>query len=89
MDVVLSVKNMSKVFKPTVDNVMLFDGKQWYITTKQDLFKEFTNLLNQCNSKLVELEQQNANFKREVALELKDMTDLIQTLFDNTQGENL
>ena len=88
MDVVLSVKNMSKIVKPTTDNVLLFDGKQWYVTTKQDLFKEFATLLNQCNSKLSDLEQQNSEFKREVALELKEMTELIHRLFE-ARGEDL
>ena len=89
MDVVLSVKNMSKVIKPTTNSVILFDGKDWYVTTKEHLFKEFTKLLNDCNNKLAELEQQNSDFKRAVSEELKEMTDLIQRLFDNTQGENL
>ena len=88
MKVVLSVKNTSKIIKPTENDVILYDGEQWYVTTKQKLFKEWTDLLAQTKAKLAELEQQNSDFKREVGIQLSQMTELIQRLFE-TQGEDL
>lgn len=88
MNVVLNVKNTSKVLKPTKNSVMLYDGKEWYITTKEKLFEEWLDLLNQCNNKLEELEQQHTEFKREVSSQLREMTELIHTLFE-TKGEDL
>lgn len=88
MKVVLSVKNNSKVIKPIENNVILYDGKQWYVTTKEKLFEEWTSLLNECNSKLEDLEKQNTEFKKEVSSQLKEMTELIQKLFE-TKGEDL
>lgn len=88
MNVVLNIKNTSKVIKPTKNSVLLYDGKDWYITTKEKLFEEWTNLLSQCDSKLEELENQNTEFKREVGQQLKQMTDLIHKLFE-AKGEDL
>ena len=88
MNVVLNVKNTSKVLKPTKNSVMLYDGKDWYITTKEKLFEEWLDLLNQCNNKLEELEQQHTEFKREVSSQLREMTELIHTLFE-AKGEDL
>lgn len=88
MNVVLNVKNTSKVLKPTKDSVMIYDGKDWYVTTKETLFKEWTDLLKQCNNKIEELERQHTEFKIEVSSQLREMTELIHTLF-KTKGEDL
>jgi hypothetical protein len=88
MKVVLEVKNTSKIIKPTENDVILYDGKQWFVTTKQILFKDWNKLLNQCEKKLADLEKQNSDFKREVGLQLKEMTELIQKLFE-AKGEDL
>lgn len=88
MKVVLEVKNTSKLIKPTENDVILYDGSQWFITTKQDLFREFTTIVDNCKAKLEELEQQNAEFKREVGAQLLEMTGLIQQLFE-AKGEKV
>lgn len=88
MKVVLEVKNTSKIIKPTENDVILYDGKQWFVTTKQILFKDWNKLLDQCEKKLADLEKQNSDFKREVGLQLKEMTELIQKLFE-AKGEDL
>lgn len=88
MNVVLNIKNTSKVIKPTKNSVILYDGKDWYVTTKEDLFKEWTDLLQKCDNKFADMEVQNTKFKSEVGKQLKQMTDLIQQLFE-TKGENL
>lgn len=88
MKVVLEVKNTSKIIKPTENDVILYDGKQWFVTTKQILFKDWNKLLSQCEKKLADLEKQNSDFKREVGLQLKEMTELIQKLFE-AKGEDL
>ena len=88
MNVVLNIKNASKVVKPTKNSVILCDGKDWYITTKEQLFEEWTTLLNKCNNTLEEYKQENTEFKKEVGSQLKQMTDLIQKLFI-AKGEGL
>ena len=88
MKVVLSVKNTSKIMKPSENSVILYDGEQWYVTTKEKLFKEWTDLLAQSTQKLQDLEEQNTQFKREVGSQLREMTELIHTLFE-AKGEDL
>ena len=88
MKVVLSVKNTSKIINPSENDVILYDGKQWYVTTKEEMFKEWTVLLNQANQKLQDLEDQNTQFKKEVGSQLREMTELIHKLFE-AKGENL
>ena len=77
MQVVLTVKNTSKVLKPTKDNVLLYDGHMWYVTTKADLLKETNDLLKECQETLEALKQQNLDFKAEVASQVKQMSDAI------------
>ena len=89
MEIVLTVKNSHKIFKPTKDDVILYDGKIWYVTTKEQLFKEWTDLLKKSNAKLEELEQQNKDFKLEVSRDLKEMSDLIEQLFTNKENNEL
>lgn len=88
MNVVLNIKNTSKVIKPTKNSVILYDGKDWYVTTKEQLFEEWTDLLNKCNKEFADIRSDNTKFKSEVGKQLKQMTDLIQQLFE-TKGEKL
>ena len=88
MQVVLTVKNTSKVINPSKDSVILYDGHDWYVTTKDELFKEWTELIEIANGKILALEQQNNQFKHEVGTQLQEMTNLIHQLFE-VKGENL
>ena len=88
MNVVLNIKNTSKIIKPTKNSVILCDGKDWYVTTKEELLKECSDLLKKCKITLEEQKQENTEFKKDVGKQLKQMTDLIQQLFE-TKGENL
>lgn len=77
MKLILNVKNSTKAVKPSSDNVILYDGKDWYVTTKQELFKEY-------NSKLKEFEkviEENKEFKKEVAAQIVEMSNLIKSLY--------
>ena len=77
MKILLDVKNVSKALKPSPENVMLFDGKDWYVTTKQQLFKEY-------DEKIAELDlmiKENKEFKKNVASQLLEMSELIKNLY--------
>lgn len=76
MKTVLDIKNMGGVMKPEKNNVIMYDGKEWYVTTKQDLFKEY-------NKKIEELEkmiEENKKFKKDVSAQLVEMSEIIKTL---------
>lgn len=76
MKTVLDVKNMSGVMKPNVNNVILYNGKEWYVTTKQDLFREYDKKIKE----LEKLIEENAKFKKEVSSQLAEMSEIIKTL---------
>lgn len=77
MQVVMDIKNMSKITKPSVNNVILYDGKTWYVTTKQELFKEYDLKLK----KFEEMIEENKKFKKEIASQLMEMSDFIKKLY--------
>lgn len=40
MKLTLEVRNFKKIIKPTKNDVILYDGHEWYVTTTEDLFAE-------------------------------------------------
>ena len=64
----LEIKNSGKAIRPSKNNIILYDGKQWYVTTKDELFKEFKermdakekeldNKIEECNAKISEMNE--------------------------------
>ena len=83
----LEIKNPKKVIKPSTNDVILYDGKAWYVTTKQDLFKEFEeriakkekeldSKIKECNSKIAEVD----NLKKDVANQLLTFGEIVRKL---------
>jgi len=82
----LNIKNGSKVFKPKPGDVIIFDGKDWYITTKDDIFKEYQDKVN---AKLREVDiklQETENFKTEISEQMVELGETIRK-FINLQGD--
>lgn len=82
----LEVKNGSKIFKPKKGDVVIYDGKDWYVTTKEDIFKEYQEKvdakLNQVEQKLIEIRQ----FKGEISGQMAELGSLVRD-FIKSQGE--
>lgn len=78
MKLILDIKNNKKAIRPSKDNVILYDGKEWYITTKQDLFKEyeeyFKKKIAECEGKIQELDA----FKGEIAQQILDLQEIVK-----------
>lgn len=85
MKIALDIKNGSKVLKPTTDNVILFDGEKWYVTTKQDLLNDCYKLVEQANKDLDEMINENAKFKKEIAEKMLVMSTEIKKLLENKE----
>lgn len=85
MDVTFKVKNMSKALKPREDDVMLFDGKLWYITTKQALFKEYDKELLKLKTEKEQLLQEYKEFKTEIAKQMLEYGKIIQEFVKGAQ----
>ena len=74
----LEIKNGSKIFKPKKGDVVIFDGKEWYVTTKDDIFKEYQDKVD---AKLVLVEEKVAEmerYKRETAAQIAEMAAVIK-----------
>ena len=83
MEVLLNVKNVPKLTNPTVDSVIVFDGKQWYLTTKESLLADSYKMLDKCKEELENTKRENDEFKKSVAKQLYEMTQLIEKLYIN------
>lgn len=92
MRIALTVKNSSRVAKPIENDVIIYDGNIWYVTTKENLLKEANELLDQCKKEIEKLKAENAEFKRQiensnaefrnnVAKQLLQMSNLIEKLY--------
>lgn len=81
MEVILDVKGVSKVMNPTQDNVIAFDGKQWYLTTKESLLADSYKLIEEAKQELEKIKSENQEFKQKVAKQLFDMSELIRELY--------
>ena len=83
----LNIKNGSKVFKPQKGDVIIFDGKDWYVTTKDDIFSEYQEKVD---NKLVEIEanlREMEEYKGEISSQVAEMSEIIKQ-FIKLQGEN-
>ena len=87
MRLALEIKNPGKVIKPSKNDVVIYNGKEWYITTKEDLFKEFEERLSkkekeindkikECNEKIAEIN----TLKADVAKQLLTFGEIVRDL---------
>jgi len=77
MKLILDIKNASKALNPQKNCVILYNGVDWYVTTKDDILKEDKALFDECQKELNEMKQ----LKKEVASQLLDMSELIKKLY--------
>lgn len=82
MEVMLDIKNVPKVMNPTQDNVIVFDGKKWYLTTKESLLSDAYDLLQECKSELESIKKENKEFKSNVSTQLIKMSNAIKKLYE-------
>lgn len=89
MEIAFTVKNTSRAMKPAVDDVLLYDGKLWYITTKKELFKEydirFEEKIRECNTRIYEMQKEReqliaelSKYKKELAEQMLEYGQLIK-----------
>ena len=81
MKVALTVKNSSRVLNPIENDVIIYDGNIWYVTTKDKLLEEANGILQSCKEELVKLKKEYSDFKKEVAGQLLSMSQLIEKLY--------
>lgn len=90
MKLAIDVQNANKILTPSPNNVIVFDGKRYYVTTREDLFREYElrcdKLLTEAKEKIAQLETDNANFKKEISSQISTMAEIIEGLISK-QGE--
>lgn len=82
MEVILDIKNVPKAMNPTENDVIIFQGKTWYLTTKESLLADAYKVLEECKAELEKIKAENAEHKRTVAKQLYDMSELIKKLYE-------
>lgn len=82
MEVILDIENVPKAMNPTQDDVIVFKGKTWYLTTKKALMKEALDLVDECQKTLKTLESENSQFKKDVAKQIYDLSELVKKLYE-------
>ena len=90
MKIALDVTTNRKLLKPSKNDVIIYDGHQWYITTREDIFNEYETrinfLIDALAQKTDELEADNRAFKEQVAQQMIEMSELIASLI-SAKGE--
>jgi len=80
MRIAIDVKTNKKAIRPSTDNIIMYDGKDWYVTTKQDLFKEydtrFDKKLQQCDEKIQEVDRYMVQLAEQM-LELNELVKIV------------
>ena len=86
MKVALDVKSNSRLLKPKQDDIIIFDGKSWYITTKAAIFQEYEEKMDAKIAELEQLVQEMEQFRREISAQMVTMSEIIER-FVKLQGE--
>ena len=85
MKIALEVKNSSKVVRPSVNNVIIYDGEQWYVTTKEALFGEYESKidakLQEIQNLINTLRSDNTSFKNTVSQQITDITTIVESIY--------
>ena len=90
MKIALTVKNNSKVLQPIKNDVIIYDGSTWYVTTKEDILEETNNILKDCKAALIKiksennsLKEENAEFKKKIAEQMLKLSELVEKLYSS------
>ena len=90
MKLTLDVRNVKKIIKPTKNDVILYDGKEWYVTTKEDLFKDFKDRLDEREEELEKksalLDKKMKEFDQIKKENAKQIADMARTLREHITG---
>lgn len=90
MKLTLDIKNFKRIIKPTKDDVILFDGKEWYVTTKKDLFEELSRKFDEreieVENKLSEIKNVIEEFKQIKVENAKQISTMSKTIKDLISG---
>jgi hypothetical protein len=87
MRIAIDVKNMSKMKEPSANDVIVYDGRQWYVTTKDDILKEANEALSKCEKTLARLEAENREFKQQTSKDIIEIANTTKKLLKMKEGD--
>ena len=86
MKIALEVKNSKSIVNPSKNSVILYDGKQWYVTTKEDIFAEYEALMDkkiaQIERLINKLAGENAEFKQDVSRDILKINEIVKRMYE-------
>lgn len=89
MKIALEVNNLKKGIKPSKNDIIIFDGKNWYVTTKKDLFGEYERMIDakilELSTLIETLRSDNTAFKQNVSQQIVSMSDIIESVYKNNK----
>lgn len=88
MRIALDIKNLSKLKEPTTNDVIIYDGHKWYVTTKDDILREANTLLAKCRSDLEQIKKENIEFKQQTSKNIVELSETVKKILE-LKGENL
>lgn len=74
----LDIKNPRKAIRPSKDDIIIYDGKQWYVTTKEDLFKEFEERISTKEKELDDKIEEMNEFKVKSAKQIATIAQIVE-----------
>lgn len=87
MRIAIDVKNMSRMKEPSANDVIVYDGRQWYVTTKDDILKEANETLSKCEKTLARLEAENQEFKQQTSKDIIEIAETTKKLLKMKEGD--
>ena len=82
----LDIKNGSKAFKPKKGDVVIFDGKEWYVTTKEDIFAEYERKVDEKLQEVTDSLRKIENYKQEISEQVIAIGEAVRD-FMKLQGD--
>lgn len=86
MKIVVDVKNTSKIKK---NDVILYDGKEWYVMTKDELMKELETrafkVLSDVQQTMMKMQQDYATFMQNYNEQNSKLLPILQQLLEKDE----
>ena len=87
MKAVFEVKSVNRLNHLNPNDILIYDGKTWYVTTKEDLFKKEVAYLEECKKSLNEVKQEVIDFKKDVAGQIKEISETTAQILGGMKNE--
>ena len=85
MRIAIDVKTNKKAFHPGKEDLILYDGKQWYVTTKADVFKEYEQKMDAKIKEFEALVKEVNDYRAELSEQMIQMSETVKKFVELQQ----